>query len=241
MLWLIKLVFYGLTWRKHFRIMLLCFKRLVCFLWCGLKESTLWPCNWQLWLSTRCCAGREDKLSSDNRSVVNNFRTELSQQIVSLCNMVATSISRQNEHLQCVQDLGNSFLDRHRKVWRVFGYSFPVLFFLLILLSELLLHCCYSTLDLDIKLIFFLFFLIILPSTLVILFQSIEELKKKLSSSRAVYISHIEAVQNVVRLHKASSIAGLEEISLFASSSAQSIKDVGCNYLNILFYHFLFL
>ncbi|KAI5560825.1 hypothetical protein POPTR_016G077800v4 [Populus trichocarpa] len=113
--------------------------------------------------------GREDKLSSDNRSVVNNFRTELSQQIVSLCNMVATSISRQNEHLQCVQDLGNSFLDRHRK--------------------------------------------------------SIEELKKKLSSSRAVYISHIEAVQNVVRLHKASSIAGLEEISLFASSSAESIKD----------------
>jgi hypothetical protein len=159
MLWLIKLVFYGLTWRKHFRIMLLCFKRLVCCLWCGLKESTLWLCNWQLWLSTRCCAGREDKLSSDNRSVVNNFRTELSQQIVSLCNMVATSISRQNEHLQCVQDLGNSFLDRHRKVWRVFGYSFPVLFFLLILLSELLLHCCYSTLDFDIKLIFFFVFL----------------------------------------------------------------------------------
>ncbi|KAJ6300219.1 hypothetical protein OIU76_021089 [Salix suchowensis] len=113
--------------------------------------------------------GREDKLSSDNRSVVDNFRTELSQQIVSLCNMVAASISQQNEHLQCVQDLGNSFLDRHRK--------------------------------------------------------SIEELKKKLSSSRAVYISHIEAVQNVVRLHKAGSIAGLEEISLLASSSAQTIKD----------------
>ncbi|KAJ6750020.1 hypothetical protein OIU85_000629 [Salix viminalis] len=113
--------------------------------------------------------GREDKLSSDNRSVVDNFRTELSQQIVSLCNMVATSISQQNEHLQCVQDLGNSFLDRHRK--------------------------------------------------------SIEELKKKLSSSRAVYISHIEAVQNVVRLHNAGSIAGLEEISLLASSSAQTIKD----------------
>ncbi|KAJ6425583.1 hypothetical protein OIU84_026207 [Salix udensis] len=113
--------------------------------------------------------GREDKLSSDNRSVVDNFRTELSQQIVSLCNMVATSICQQNEHLQCVQDLGNSFLDRHRK--------------------------------------------------------SIEELKKKLSSSRAVYISHIEAVQNVVRLHNAGSIAGLEEISLLASSSAQTIKD----------------
>jgi kinesin family protein 11 len=74
-----------------------------------------------------------------------------------------------------------------------------------------------------------------------ILFQSIEELKKKLSASRAMYISHIEAVQNVVRLHKASSIAGLEEISLMASSSTQSIKDVGFNYLGWLFYHFVFL
>ncbi|KAF9680860.1 hypothetical protein SADUNF_Sadunf06G0165500 [Salix dunnii] len=113
--------------------------------------------------------GREDKLSSDNRSVVNNFRGQLSQQIVSLCNLVSTSISQQNEHLQCVQELGHSFLDVHHK--------------------------------------------------------SIKELKKKLSASRAVYVSHIEAMQNVVRLHKASSIAGLEEISSLASSSTQSIKD----------------
>ncbi|KAH8504742.1 hypothetical protein H0E87_012111 [Populus deltoides] len=113
--------------------------------------------------------GREDKLSSDNRSVVNNFRGQLSQQIVSLCNMVSMSISQQNEHLQRVQELGHSFLDMH--------------------------------------------------------YKSIEELKKKLSASRAMYISHIEAVQNVVRLHKASSIAGLEEISSMASSSTQSIKD----------------
>ncbi|KAJ6743247.1 KINESIN MOTOR DOMAIN-CONTAINING PROTEIN-RELATED [Salix viminalis] len=113
--------------------------------------------------------GREDKLSSDNRSVVNNFRGQLSQQIVSLCNLVSTSISQQNEHLQCVQELGHSFLDVHHK--------------------------------------------------------SLKELKKKLSASRAVYASHIEAMQNVVSLHNASSIAGLEEISSLASSSTQSIKD----------------
>ncbi|KAJ6745954.1 125 KDA KINESIN-RELATED PROTEIN-LIKE [Salix koriyanagi] len=113
--------------------------------------------------------GREDKLSSDNRSVVNNFRGQLSQQIVSLCNLVSTSISQQNEHLQCVQELGHSFLDVHHK--------------------------------------------------------SLKELKKKLSASRAVYASHIEAMQNVVSLHNASSIAGLEEISSLASSSIQSIKD----------------
>ncbi|KAJ6698367.1 125 KDA KINESIN-RELATED PROTEIN-LIKE [Salix purpurea] len=113
--------------------------------------------------------GREDKLSSDNRSVVNNFRGQLSQQIVSLCNLVSTSISQQNEHLQCVQELGHSFLDVHHK--------------------------------------------------------SLKELKKKLSASRAVYASHIEAMQNVVSLHNASSIAGLEEISSLASSSKQSIKD----------------
>lgn len=53
------------------------------------------------------------------------------------------------------------------------------------------------------------------------------DLKKKVKSSRALYLSHIEAVQNVVRLHKASSVAGLEEISSLASSNAQSIEEVG--------------
>lgn len=52
-------------------------------------------------------------------------------------------------------------------------------------------------------------------------------MKKKLKASRALYISHIEAMQNVVRLHKASSIAGLEEISSSASSNAGSIEEVG--------------
>lgn len=54
-------------------------------------------------------------------------------------------------------------------------------------------------------------------------------MKKKVTSSRALYISHIEAVQNVVRLHKASSNASLEEISALASSNAQSIEEVGSN------------
>ena len=48
-----------------------------------------------------------------------------------------------------------------------------------------------------------------------------------MSASRALYISHIEAVQNVVRLHKASSNAALEEISALASSNAHSIAEVG--------------
>ncbi|KAJ4830125.1 Kinesin-like protein KIN-5C [Turnera subulata] len=113
--------------------------------------------------------GREDKLNADNKSVVNNFKKELSLQIGSLCNTVAASFSRQDEHLQCVQKLCQSFLDIHVK--------------------------------------------------------AVKDMKHKLLASRALYISHIEAMQNVVRLHKASSTAGLEEISALASANAQSIKD----------------
>ncbi|PON78027.1 Kinesin-like protein [Parasponia andersonii] len=50
-------------------------------------------------------------------------------------------------------------------------------------------------------------------------------LKKKAKASRTLYLSHIEAVQNVVRLHKASSDASLEEISSLASSNAHSIEE----------------
>ena len=50
-----------------------------------------------------------------------------------------------------------------------------------------------------------------------------------MSASRALYISHIEALQNVVRLHNASSNAGLEEISASVSSNADSIEKVGGN------------
>lgn len=52
------------------------------------------------------------------------------------------------------------------------------------------------------------------------------ELKQKVSSSRALYVSHFEAVQNVVRLHKAGSNAALEELSALASSNSQSIEEL---------------
>ncbi|RXH76322.1 hypothetical protein DVH24_019210 [Malus domestica] len=113
--------------------------------------------------------GREDKLSADNRLVVNNYQEDLAKQVGSLCKMVATSMSHQNEHLQCVENLCHYFLSANVK--------------------------------------------------------AIMDMKNKLTSSRALYLSHIEAVQNVVRLHKASSNAGLEEISSFASSNLQSVEE----------------
>ncbi|XP_024019672.1 kinesin-like protein KIN-5C [Morus notabilis] len=112
---------------------------------------------------------REDKLSADNRAVVNNYQLELAQQISSLSNFVEKSLSSQKGHIQCVQKLCHTFLHAHEKAF--------------------------------------------------------VDLKKKVKSSRALYLSHIEAVQNVVRLHKASSVAGLEEISSLASSNAQSIEE----------------
>jgi kinesin family protein 11 len=75
--------------------------------------------------------GREDKLNSDNRAVVDNFQVELAQQVGSLCNTVATSLSRQNEHLQCVENLCHSFMGIHDKVCKIIhhhGCSFVTLF-----------------------------------------------------------------------------------------------------------------
>lgn len=51
-------------------------------------------------------------------------------------------------------------------------------------------------------------------------------MKKKVTASRAMYISHIEALQNVVRLHKASCNAGLDNILSLASSDVQSSEEV---------------
>ncbi|KAJ1375875.1 P-loop containing nucleoside triphosphate hydrolase, partial [Sesbania bispinosa] len=113
--------------------------------------------------------GREDKLNSDNRAVVNNFQVGLAQQVGSLCNTVATSLSRQNEHLECAENLCNSFLGIHDK--------------------------------------------------------AVVDLKKKVTSLRTLYISHIEALQNVVRLHKSCSDATLEEISSLISSNGHSIEE----------------
>ncbi|XP_021289820.1 kinesin-like protein KIN-5C [Herrania umbratica] len=113
--------------------------------------------------------GREDKLNADNRVVVNNFQLELAQQIGSLCNLVASSVSRQNEHLQSVEKLCHSFMNIHDK--------------------------------------------------------AILDMRKKVTAARALHVSHVEAVQNVVRLHKASSNAALEEISTLAFSNAHSIEE----------------
>ncbi|XP_061353443.1 kinesin-like protein KIN-5C [Gastrolobium bilobum] len=113
--------------------------------------------------------GREDKLNSDNRAVVNNFQMELAQQVGSLCNTVATSLSQQNEHLECVENLCHSFLGIHDK--------------------------------------------------------AVVDLKSKVTALRALYISHIEAVQNVVRLHKAGSDATFEEISSLISYNGHSVEE----------------
>ncbi|XP_022744590.1 kinesin-like protein KIN-5C [Durio zibethinus] len=113
--------------------------------------------------------GREDKLKADNRVVVNKFQVELAQQIGCLCNLVASSVSRQNEHLQSVEKLCCSFTDIHEK--------------------------------------------------------AILDMKKKVTVARALHVSHMEAVQNIVRLHKASSNAALDEISDLAFSNAHFIEE----------------
>ncbi|KAG5583112.1 hypothetical protein H5410_053739 [Solanum commersonii] len=112
---------------------------------------------------------REDKLRADNRSVVNNFQTDLAKQLGFLSNSVATSVCRQNEHLQCVEKFCHDFLESHDK--------------------------------------------------------AVVDLKRKTRASRALYVSHLEAMQNVVKLHKSSSTAALEEISALASSNSISIKE----------------
>ncbi|XP_022887250.1 kinesin-like protein KIN-5C [Olea europaea var. sylvestris] len=112
---------------------------------------------------------REDKLNANNRSTVSNFQAELAQQLGSLCDTLTISMSRQSDHLQCVEKLCSTFLE--------------------------------------------------------VLEKAATNLKKKVNSSRVLYISHFEAVQNVVRLHKASSNAALEEVSTLASSNSRSIEE----------------
>lgn len=56
--------------------------------------------------------------------------------------------------------------------------------------------------------------------------QAISDLKKKVSASRNLYISHIEDMENVVRLHKASANGSLEDISAKAVSNAHCVEEV---------------
>ena len=61
-------------------------------------------------------------------------------------------------------------------------------------------------------------------------------MKKKVGASRDLYSSHLEAVKNVVRLHKANSNACLEEVSALTTSSASSIDEVTPFSTSFLFY-----
>uniref|UniRef100_A0A1D1YQW4 Kinesin-related protein n=1 Tax=Anthurium amnicola TaxID=1678845 RepID=A0A1D1YQW4_9ARAE len=56
--------------------------------------------------------------------------------------------------------------------------------------------------------------------------KSSMELTKKVSTSSALFISHIETVQNIVRLHKASINGSLEEMSSLASANCGSLEEV---------------
>ncbi|KAL8191678.1 hypothetical protein R6Q57_028409 [Mikania cordata] len=111
---------------------------------------------------------REDKLNAGNRSVVNKFESELSQDVGSLCKMVAASVSQQSEQLHCIEKFCDTFINVNDK--------------------------------------------------------AITDLKKKVSTSRNIYVSHIEDMENVVHLHKASANGSLEDISAKASSNAQCVE-----------------
>ncbi|KAI3934891.1 hypothetical protein MKW92_049704 [Papaver armeniacum] len=54
--------------------------------------------------------------------------------------------------------------------------------------------------------------------------KSAVDLKKKVAGSRGLLVSHIEAMQNVMRLHKASSNASLDEISSVTSANTDTIE-----------------
>nr|GEW03252.1 kinesin-like protein KIN-5C [Tanacetum cinerariifolium] len=113
---------------------------------------------------------REDKLSASNRSVVNKFEAELAQDVGSLCNMVAASVSQQNEQIQCIEKFCQTFININDK--------------------------------------------------------AITDLKNKVSSSKNLYISHIEDMENVVRLHKATANGCLDDLKGLASSNARCVEEL---------------
>ncbi|KAE9621749.1 putative plus-end-directed kinesin ATPase [Lupinus albus] len=55
--------------------------------------------------------------------------------------------------------------------------------------------------------------------------KTVIDLKKKVTALKELYISHNEAMQNVVRLHKAGSDATLNELSSIISSNGHSIEE----------------
>ncbi|KAH7685570.1 Plus-end-directed kinesin ATPase protein [Dioscorea alata] len=68
--------------------------------------------------------------------------------------------------------------------------------------------------------------------------KAVSELKKKVTNSRALYNSHMEAVQNIVRLNNASTNASLEEILSLTSGNFCSIDQLltlGSGEANLIF------
>ncbi|KAG0478624.1 hypothetical protein HPP92_013343 [Vanilla planifolia] len=68
--------------------------------------------------------------------------------------------------------------------------------------------------------------------------KAIIELKQKVSASRLTYSSHLEGIQNTIRLHKASSNANLEELSSATSTNSCSLEillTVGGAEANLIF------
>lgn len=59
--------------------------------------------------------GRENKLSADNRKVVDNYQAELSEQISNMFSMVASCLSQQNAQIYGVNKLSQSRLEAHNK------------------------------------------------------------------------------------------------------------------------------
>ncbi|CAN7015164.1 unnamed protein product [Brassica oleracea var. botrytis] len=60
-------------------------------------------------------SGRENKLSADNRKVVDNYQAELSEQISNMFSMVASCLSQQNAQIYGVNKLSQSRLEAHNK------------------------------------------------------------------------------------------------------------------------------
>ncbi|CAA6660649.1 unnamed protein product [Spirodela intermedia] len=56
--------------------------------------------------------------------------------------------------------------------------------------------------------------------------KSSMELAEKVSASRALYISHVETIQNVVRLHKANTDGSLDQMSSLISANSCSLEEV---------------
>jgi kinesin family protein 11 len=59
-------------------------------------------------------------------------------------------------------------------------------------------------------------------------FKATSEIKKKILASKSLYMSHMEAFQNIVLLHKANTNSTLEDVSSLSAASCCSL-DQACD------------